>query len=428
MIVNNVLAFTNDPMNPLIEDALVRFENGEITYVGSRREYSIQEDEEVIDGEKGLLLPALFNAHLSFYSTIVPYSLKLVRGFESGAGYFRNLLNVSHREISAKLIRLSAEVSVLKSMRSGAVSINGPVIDCPEVDPEFYRELAYRYGVNIAAGPVIVKESLDSITERWHDVSRDSSFCPLIYVSELAAYDDDELSKLKSLYSKGINLNLFIFDMKQENEACLSRWGESLIERLLKNGILVPECGVVYGGNLSETDMDIISSRRIFVTKSIRSEMYAGTFQPNIADLLGRGMHVSIGSGILGTDLLGEAKEIIFTERYLRHYDNTIIDYELRKTLLDNNYKIAQRFFGKRTGVMKEGYSADLILSKPFMEIERFDDSVPITLQLVLKIASDSCFEKVWNAGELILDRGFPQRISRKDLKDLTRDIRTLEL
>jgi hypothetical protein len=45
-----------------------------------------------------------------------------------------------------------------------------------------------------------------------------------------------------------------------------------------------------------------------------------------------------------------------------------------------------------------------------------------------LKISCESNYEKVWNTGELILDKGFPQRISRKELKDLSRDIKNLEL
>jgi cytosine/adenosine deaminase-related metal-dependent hydrolase len=428
MIVTNVLAFTNDFANPLVDDALVRFENGEITYVGPRREYSIQEDEEVVDGEKGLLLPAFCNAHMSIYSSVSSYPLKIIKGYENGAGYFSNLLKSGYSKTNEKIAKVSAELAVLKALKSGTVSFSGPIFDCPEVDAEFYRELARRYGVNIAVGPVVVKESIESIIERWHEVPRDSNFCPLIYVSELATYDEEDLMKLRDLYSKGINLNLFIFDMKQENDLCLSRWGESLIERLLKNGILVPECGIIYGGNLSETDMDIISNRRIFVTKSIRSEMYAGTFQPNIADLLGRGMHVSIGTGFMGTELIEEAREIVLSERYHKHYDNFVIDYEIRKTLYDNNYKLAQRFFGKRTVVIKEGYSADLLLAKPVLDFERLDPELPTVLQLILKISCESNYEKVWNTGELILDKGFPQRISRKELKDLSRDIKNLEL
>ena len=428
MIVTNVLAFTNDFTNPLVDDALVRFENGEITYVGPRREYSIQEDEEVVDGEKGLLLPAFCNAHMSIYSSVSSYPLKIIKGYENGAGYFSNLLKSGYSKTNEKIAKVSAELAVLKALKSGTVSFSGPIFDCPEVDAEFYRELARRYGVNIAVGPVVVKESIESIIERWHEVPRDSNFCPLIYVSELATYDEEDLMKLRDLYSKGINLNLFIFDMKQENDLCLSRWGESLIERLLKNGILVPECGIIYGGNLSETDMDIISNRRIFVTKSIRSEMYAGTFQPNIADLLGRGMHVSIGTGFMGTELIEEAREIVLSERYHKHYDNFVIDYEIRKTLYDNNYKLAQRFFGKRTEVIKEGYSADLLLAKPVLDFERLDPELPTVLQLILKISCESNYEKVWNTGELILDKGFPQRISRKELKDLSRDIKNLEL
>ncbi|MDD2332840.1 MAG: amidohydrolase [Mesotoga sp.] len=428
MIVTNVLAFTNDLKNPLVDDALIRFENGEITFVGPRREYSIQEDEEIVDGEKGILLPSIFNAHYSVYSSISSYPLRLLKDAQTGRNFFGNLLESGTSEVNSSLVRLSAEIAILKSIRSGSVAISGPVIDHPDIDPEFYRRLSQKYGVYLAVGPVLTDRTIDEVSARWENVSRDSSFCPIVYVSGLATYGEEALFKLRSLYEKGMNLNLFIFDMKQDNEICLFRWGESLVERLLKNGILVPECGVIYGGNLSETDMDIISSRRIFVTKSLRSEMYAGTFKPNIADLLGRGMQVCIGTGFVGSDMLGEAKEVLLTERYQRNFENSIIDYEIRKTLFDNNYKLFQRFFGKRTGVLKEGYSADLILSKSSLDLEKFDTRLPTTLQLILKSSFDSSFEKVWNSGELIMDKGVPQRISRKELRDLTKELRSLEL
>lgn len=428
MIVTNVLVFTNDPREPFLEDALVRFENGEITYAGSKREYSIQEEEETIDGEKGLLLPAFFNAHLSIYSSILAYPFKLVEDYATGVDYFSGLLKVAQADIGERLVKLSAEVAVLKALKCGAVSISGPVFDCPDVEPKFYRELAHKYGVNLAIGPVVVKDSMSAIIERWQELERDDNFQPLIYVSELATYSEEELTMLKSLHSGDLKLNLFIFDMKQENELCLSKWGENLIERLLKNGLLIPECGIIYGGNLSETDMDIISSRKIFVIKSIRSEMYAGSFQPNIADLLGRGMHVSLGTGFVGYDLLEEAKEVALSERCHRHYGNDVIDYEIRKTLLDNNYRLAQRFFGKRAGMIKEGYSADLILSKSYLNFERLDPTLPAVIQLVLKGSSECNYDKVWNSGELLLDRELPKRISRREYKELAREIKNLEL
>jgi len=428
MIVTNVLAFTNDLKNPLVDDALVRFENGKITFVGPRREYSIQEDEEIIDGERGILLPSFFNAHYSVYSSISSYPLKLLKDNQTNKSFFSNLLESVRSEINPSLVRLSAEVAVLKAIRSGSVAISSPIVDHPEIDPTFYKEVAAKYGVYLAVGPILTEETIDNIAERWESVTRDSTFCPIVYVSELATYSEDSLRKLRELYEKGMNLNLFIFDMKRENETCLLRWGESLIERLLKNGILGSECGVIYGGNLSETDMDIISSRRIFVTKSLRSEMYAGSFQSNISDLLGRGMQVCLGTGFIGSDMLGEAKEVILTERYHRGFDNYLIDYEIRKTLFDNNHRLFQKLFGKSTGVLKEGYSADLALSRSCLDLEKFDSHLPITLQLVLKSFFDTSFDKVWNSGELILDKGFPQRISKKELKDLSKELRNLEL
>ena len=111
----------------------------------------------------------------------------------------------------------------------------------------------------------------------------------------------------------------------------------------MKNGILIPECGVVYGGNLSETDMDIISSKdfrhKVFEIGNVCRDLSAEYLR------FARSRYAGLpGTGFLRATSSGKQRDN-FTERCHRGFDNSIIDYEIRKTLFDNNYKLFQRFW-----------------------------------------------------------------------------------
>ena len=423
MIIDNVTIFTNDRKNPIIKKGVVHFKGTEILFVGERESFDFPAKEPVVDGRGGIVFPALVNAHYSLYATIASYPVQLSCNSSEDSDYFGDLLGLSMESSYGKLSVSSVVAGMIKVLRHGCTTVCGPIIHSDDIEPDLLRMVAKQFQVHLSTGPIVRKSNLDSVIEKWEGISRDSFFYPVIYVTELANYDDNDLEKLKKLITKGIGVDYVLFDMKKENDTCLTRWGEGLIERLLKNGLLIPESGVIYGGNMTETDMDIISSRRIHVTKSLRSEMFAGTFKPNISDLLGRGMHVNLGSGFIDADLFGEAKNIILTERYHKQFNGKIIDYEIRKTLFENNFKLSQKYFGKRNGMVKEGYSADLVLTKPVDELDSFDPKLPYYLQLALKMSSETGFDRVWNEGELVLVDGIPQKIPQSEIRKYVKEM-----
>lgn len=424
MIIDNVTIFINERKNSFINNGVVYFKDGIIEYAGPRDSFDFSIDDEIIDGKNGILFPALVNAHYSLYATIASYPIKLAGDESTERDYFDNLLGFSMGKIYGKLTIASVVNGIMKSLRHGCTTICGPIIHSEDLEPDELRDIAKKFRVRLSTGPVVTKENVDSIIHKWEGVSRDSYFYPVIYIAELANYSESDLEGLKKLISKGIGVDYVLFDMKKENDTCLTRWGEGLIERLLKNGLLISESGVIYGGNMTETDMDIISSRKMHVTKSLRAEMFAGTFKPNISDLLGRGMHVNLGSGFLDADIFEEAKNILLTERYHKHFGSKVIDYEIWKTMFDNNFKLDQRYFGKKTGLIKEGYCADLVLTNPMDDLEKIDPELPGTLQLILKISSETSFDKVWDEGELVLSNGIPQMISREEIEKYVEELK----
>ncbi len=138
-----------------------------------------------------------------------------------------------------------------------------------------------------------------------------------------------------------------------------------------------------------------------------------------IPDLLGRGMQVNIGSGFVDVDLFAELKTLVLLERQFNHFDNEMIEYEIRKTLLEGNYRLANQAFRKNTGIIKEGYCADMMLGRPFIEIDTFDPDLPDLLQLVMGFPTEIIIEKVWNNGKLVIENDRPVGLSLPQVRDL---------
>ena len=423
MVIRNVRIITNDPQNYLIEGGTIAFRNGLITYVGQGRDLRTESNEEVIDGTGKFILPSLVNAHLSLHSTVTSPMLLAAEDSTLGTVYYENVVRLLAHRSDARISLLSTIAGVLRSLRYGITTIFGPVFFSQDLDVVFYRELARDIGIQLSVGPIVTPKNLEEVLQCWKDVERDELFCPQIYITDSAQYSNTQLSQLGQLLNKGFSLMFVVFDMNEERDECLSIWGETLTERLTRAGLLRCGAGVAYAGSLSDTDMDLLSSRNVFVSKSVRSELYGGIYSPMIADLLGRGMQVNIGSGFVDVDLFAELKTLVLLERQFNHFDNKMIEYEIRKTLLEGNFKLANQAFSKNTGIMKEGYSADMMLGRPFIEIDTFDPDLPGLMQLVMGFPTEVTIEKVWNNGRLVIENDRPAGLSLPQVKSLVEKV-----
>ncbi len=419
MVIRNTRIFTNDPERILIDDGTVAFREGVFTFVGKSCDFESSGDSEVIDCCGEFLMPSLVNAHLSLHSTVTSHTLIAAEESPLGTAYYESVVRLLSDGAHAKLSLLSTIAGVLRSLRYGVTTIFGPVFHSENLDPELYRYLANKVGVNLSIGPVVTCKNLETVLDIWQEVMSDDLFCPQLYIADAALYSEDQLNMLRQLASSDLRVSFLIFDMHEESEGCLARWGETLTERLMRNSLLSSNSGIAYAGSLSETDMDLLSSRGVFVSKSVRSELYGGIFSPTIADLLGRGMQVNVGSGFVDVDIFAELKTIMLTDRHFRHFGNKMIDYEIKKTLLEGNYKLANRCFGKKTGMIKEGYSADMVLGKPFVEIDTFDDKLPVALQLILRLPTEVIFRKVWNNGKLVFEDDCPVGLTQEEMRQI---------
>ncbi|HAA85599.1 MAG TPA: hypothetical protein DCE14_04505 [Kosmotogaceae bacterium] len=193
-----------------------------------------------------------------------------------GTAYYESVARLLAHRSNARISLLSTIAGVLRSLRYGITTIFGPVFFSQDLDPEFYRELARDIGVQLSVGSIVTPKNLEDVLHCWKEAERDGVFCPQIYITDSAQYSNTQLSQLGQLLDKGFSLVFAVFDMNEERDESLSIWAETLTERLTRAGL--PRCGsgVAYAGSLSENDMDLMSSRSVFVSKSVRSELYRG--------------------------------------------------------------------------------------------------------------------------------------------------------
>jgi hypothetical protein len=142
-----------------------------------------------------------------------------------------------------------------------------------------------------------------------------------------------------------------------------------------------------------------------------------------VSDLLGRGMKVCLGSGFLDFDVQNEVQALILGERQSKHFSQRVLDYEVQKLLFTNNYKLLEKHFGKVSGMLREGYPSDIVFAKKkndFSCLELINTNFTSFMNNILK-AFD--ITDVWSNGDKVLSNGKPTKFSKKEIKDIYKNV-----
>ncbi|MFO7881622.1 MAG: hypothetical protein R6U52_03660 [Kosmotogaceae bacterium] len=423
MIIKNVNIFTNDQQLPFIKKGYIHFTEEGIKSVGTVSNMNISSAEKVVDGHDGIVFPALVNAHASIYTSLKNFHDDVILNNVAGVNFFKMLIEKTKDKTWEKLNLYTIKTAIAKSLSCGVTTLCGPIFYSQDLSVKSLRQLANEHNIQLSLGPIVLKENIENVVKNWISEEEDSFFHPTVYVIDLPYYSKDELASLKKLKLSGVDLNLVVLDMEEIDRESLSLWGEHIIDRIIEAELLVPGTSFVYGGNLTETDKDILANRDLFVIKSSRSELYSGIFEPNVSDLLGRGMKVCLGSGFLDFDMQNEVQALILAERQSKHFSQRVLNYEVQKLLFINNYKLLEKHFSKISGVIREGYPSDIVYAKKknsFSCLELADTSYTSFMNNILKAFNIS---DVWSNGDKVLRNGKPTKFSDKEVKEIYRNV-----
>jgi len=378
MRIHNVLIFTNDANNAVLNDHAVVIEDSRIKEIGKERELLKKyPDVQQIDGEGKLLMPGLINAHMHFYGTFA-------RGLalKKAPRNFHEILKFLWWQLDSSLdlesVYYSALVQVISSVKHGVTTvidhhaspnaIEGSLdkiedalnllglrgILCYEVsDRDGYDKREKGLGENAR---YIQKCRIAS------ELNPDHLYDGMIGLHASFTVDDVTLQKAADLrWSLERGCHIHVLEDQVDRQETKRKYRLDVIHRLIEYGILGDKSIAAHGIHLTEAETELMSATDTMLVHNPQSNMNNAVGRADIFSFLDKGILTGIGTDGMSANLFPDVR----TANLVHKHDvknSTIGWQEIQQMTLKNNPLIYERISGKKVGQITEGFLADFVL------------------------------------------------------------------
>lgn len=171
---------------------------------------------------------------------------------------------------------------------------------------------------------------------------------------------------LKQAAELGNELNcgfhIHLAEDKVDQQDTQKKYRKSVVRRLTDLGILGRKTIAAHGVHLSQSEMKLLKETDTIVVHNPASNMNNAVGIAPIPAMLKKGILVGLGTDGLGNDMFSELRTASFIHK-LAHHDPRVFPPNTAVQLaIENNRKIAARFFTQPLGMLASGYAADIII------------------------------------------------------------------
>lgn len=370
-----------DRIKILDEDFIVRdnmyvvTEGTQITYVGSEKpEFK---DQEIISGKGKFLMPAFYNTHCHLPMT-------LMRGYGEGVPLQRWLhekIYPFEAKFTPEAKYWGAKLGAIELMKSGCVSLTDM----------YFHLVAYGKGIheaglkaNLCNGVVSFDDNASYYTDR-------SYFDILELLDWTESLDDDRIKGDASAHSeyankserpivevaefaaeRGLIIHVHVSETKSEQMECKSRRGGlTPVQYFEKCGFFRSQVLAAHCVWLEEGDVEILKENGAFISHNASSNLKLGSGIAPIKSYFDAGLNLTIGTdGASSNNNLNMLEEVNLAALLCRGQSldaGAISPGDIMRMATVNGALAQGR---KDTGLIREGYRADLImfdLDKPHL-------------------------------------------------------------
>ena len=307
---------------------------------------NINSGKEVIDACGCVILPGFINTHIHFGEYYIKgYSGKLgTLEYIDYAEKFNSLNKGMKEDIRVS----SSKICAYEAIKYGETTLMG--IRGWDALEKFNARLYMGYPLMKSDK---LGEYLNNAFERFESFERSELNNYYIFIHSLLTVDEDILCKL-SEYIKGKNIYIAIhlLETESENEKVKSKYGMGCLEVLEKYNLLSERTLLVHCCYLSESDIQMIRKYKCSIVINPNSNLKLKNKVVDYSKLYD--INVCIGTDGIATN---DSLNILNSLRTMGLlYD--ISDNELFNMISLNPGK----FLSNNTGVIKEGYKADLAI------------------------------------------------------------------
>ena len=375
LVIGNGRLVTRDPEQPFFENGAVAMDGTTIKKVGTLEEIKKEfHDAEYVDAKGGVIMPAFINTHEHIYSA-------MARGL-SIKGYdpkgFLDILDgmwwTIDRHLTNEQTRQSARATYLDSIKNGVTTVFDHHASFGEIKDSLFAiedaakemgvrtclcyEISDRDGMDKARAAVMENAS-------WikHALADDTDMIAGMMGMHAQFTISDETMELAAANKPAeVGYHIHVAEGIEDLHDCLKKYGKRIVDRLMDCNILGEKTLLAHCIYVNPHEMQLIKDTDTMVVHNPESNMGNACGCPPTMEIVHRGILTGLGTDGYTHDMTESFK--VANVLHKHHLcDANAAWGEVPQMLFEGNAKIANRYFKKQLGVLKEGAAADVIVT-----------------------------------------------------------------
>ena len=353
LVIGNGRMITRDASNAFIENGAVAVDGNTIKMVGVTDEVKkTYPDAEFVDAHGGIIMPAFINAHEHIYSAFA-------RGLSVNGYAPKGFLDILDgmwwnidRHLTLEQTKLSAYATYIDSIKNGVTTVF-------DHHASFGHITGSLSAIEEAAKDLGVRTCLCyEISDRdGMEKSRESVMENVNFIRHVQKEDSDMLAAMMGMHAS--------FTISDETmELCNELKPEGVGYHIhVAEGIYIlgPKTLLGHCIYINEHEMELIKETDTMVVHNPESNMGNACGCPPTMELVHKGILTGLGTDGYTHDMMESWKVANILHKH-NLCDPTAAWSEVPQMLFDGNAKIANRYFKKTLGILKEGAAADVIV------------------------------------------------------------------
>ena len=364
ILIYNCTAALMDEAGTVLPGAFVAVEGTQITYVGTQRPQGSFDQE--IDGKGDVLMPGFVNAH-----SHVP--MTAMRGYGDGNNlqdWLNNYIFPVEARWDDRAIRACTDLGLAEMIASGVTCIADMYGHSPAIAQEV---AAAGISANLSVGGVQFTDDFNpdthndcrvqrELTEQWHGYNDGQILVDASVHGEYTSHQ--QLWRWMAGYARehGLGMHVHISETRSEHEECLARHGKTPIQVLNDYGVWDGRAIAAHCVWTTPEDWAVMAEKGISAIHNPMSNLKLGSGIAPVPAMKKAGVNVCLGTdGVSSnncTDFFGDLKIAAILHNGANHDPLALLPIDALRMAT----ACGGRALGRKTGVIAEGYTADLIL------------------------------------------------------------------
>ena len=376
LLIKNGTVVTLGENNQIIPDGYVLVNDNVIEDFGKGLpSEKLTPDTEVIDAGGKLIMPGFINQHMHFYSTFA-------RGLcpkQPAAANFQEILERLWWPLDKALneddIYYSTMVPAINGIKKGVTTFfdhhesQNYQKDSLDVIEKALRKAKVRGNLSLGISDRYGKgkEGVDENIRFTNKIIKchnagDDLISSMFGFHAMFTVDDDTLyASAEAAKKLNSGFHVHVAEGSIDNELNLKKYNKTAIQRLHDSGCLGEKTTAIHCIYLSDKEMELIKDTNTSVVHVPQSNMNNAVGVAPVLDMLNKGITVGLGTDGMSPGGLDDVRVANILHK-LNSNDPRVFFAESCQLLLENNSKIASRYFSKKIGVLEKGSFADIIV------------------------------------------------------------------